>query len=113
AFAAVSARVAALAESPLRPYWQNAMLAAALDGLPHESPQAWARSAGIVTEWRVAGPFGRLPNVDFDRPWPPEQNGAALASQSVGEPFDFPDGLVEPPNYFENRGVFYASAEIT
>jgi hypothetical protein len=53
-----------------------ALVASAADGLAPNGiridlDQA-AHSAGLLTHWRVAGPFGRYNNVDFERRWPPE-----------------------------------------
>ncbi|HZS26795.1 MAG TPA: hypothetical protein VFB76_06165, partial [Candidatus Angelobacter sp.] len=49
-----------------------ALVAAAMDGQPKIDLDQAARSAGLLTRWRIAGPFGEYNNVDFERRWPPE-----------------------------------------
>jgi len=48
-----------------------ALLAAASDGANIDLDTA-ALSSGLITRWRIAGPFGRYDNIDFDRRWLPE-----------------------------------------
>lgn len=64
---------------------------------------------GAVSAWSLAGPFGALHALDFDRPWPPEQGalpGEApaplLGAPRPTRPLLAPDGLAsldgEPPD---------------
>src|SRR6185312_3106582 len=48
-----------------------ALAAAASDGADIDLDMA-AHSSGLLTRWRIAGPFGRYNNVDFDHRWTPE-----------------------------------------
>ena len=94
-------------------YLRAALLAAAADGAPGIAMQQVARESGLLTEWRVAGPFGRYANLDFDHPWAPEQDELANA-QSDGhavERVQFDDGRFRLPEYFARDGVFYAAVE--
>ncbi len=48
-----------------------ALVAAAWDGANVDLDTA-ANSSGLLTHWRIAGPFGHYNNVDFERHWLPE-----------------------------------------
>src|ERR1700730_14500492 len=48
-----------------------ALVAAATDGTNVDLDVA-AHSSGMLTRWRIAGPFGRYNHVDFERGWLPE-----------------------------------------
>ncbi|HEX4603101.1 MAG TPA: DUF3857 domain-containing protein [Candidatus Angelobacter sp.] len=48
-----------------------ALIASATDGANVDLDQA-AHSSGLITHWRIVGPFGRYNNVDFERQWQPE-----------------------------------------
>ncbi len=82
-----------------------ALVAAAADGVPFIDSGAIARADGLLTRWRIAGPYGHLSNLDFDRNFPPEKGDAA------GEPFDFANGEMRLPLELSRRGVLYASAD--
>jgi hypothetical protein len=114
-----------------------ALVAAAWDGARVDPDQA-ARSAGLLTRWRIAGPFGKYNNVDFERRWPPEtdrflkprypsdpepnvlkndrrMHGVITANRSAEiapERFWFRDGTITMPEYFPSSGVFYAAREV-
>ncbi len=92
-----------------------ALLAAAIDGTPGLSVADLARESGVVTDWRIAGPFGRYANVAFERAWDPERDGMARSSYGshIVEQFRFDDGKVAVPDYFPDDGVFYAVAKIS
>ena len=62
-----------------------ALVAAATDGLPRLDLDQAVRSAGLLTRWRIAGPFGHYNNVDFERRWPPEIDQLAR-QQYASEP---------------------------
>src|SRR5690349_13906043 len=113
------------------------LVAAASDGANVDLDQA-AHSAGLLTRWRIVGPFGRYNNVDFERHWPPEtdhsfrprypadpesnvlkndhsmRSGAKadLSAAIAPERFWFRDGMITMPEYFASSGVFYAAGEI-
>lgn len=90
-----------------------ALLAAAADGAPGIPMLQTARESGLVTDWRVAGPFGRYPNLDFDRSFDPESIGLGLpvvAGHAV-EALQFADGNFILPDYFGHEGVLYAGAD--
>ncbi len=112
-----------------------ALMAAAMDGHPKIDLDQATRSAGLLTHWRMAGPFGQYNNVDFDRRWPaevdqlsrqqyvdeastagpPEANRkkpAASDGNIKTERFWFRDGMLSLPDYFAGPGVFYAAGEV-
>lgn len=114
-----------------------ALLAAAADGANIDLDTV-AHSSGLLTHWRIAGPFGRYNNVDFERRWQPEterffraryaseQDQALLSAEYSGpavprenpsyitipERFWFRDGMIALPQYFASSGVFYAASEV-
>lgn len=102
----------------LRPHAQafllrSALLKAAMDGLRDVNASHVAGEAGILTDWRAAGPFGEYPNLDFPRAWPPQRDqlmGGASDGHRV-ELFRFDDGEFRLPEYFGKSGVYYAMAE--
>lgn len=115
-----------------------ALVAAAMDGQAKIDLDQTARSAGLLTRWRIAGPFGEYNNVDFERRWPPEvdqlsqeqySDEASIAGQPEAarkkvaasgefsktirtEHFWFRDGMISLPDYFSSSGVFYAASEV-
>src|ERR1051325_8470863 len=106
-----------------------ALVAAAMEGQPLTDLDQAVRSAGLLTRWRIVGPFGSYNNVDFERRWPAEmdllsrqQYGAsdeaktkkkasADSSLITVESFWFHDGMLSLPEYFPSRGIFYAAGE--
>ncbi len=80
---------------------------------PPELDQLLAsKESGLLTDWRVAGPFGKLP--DLERAWAPERD--QLRKMHYGDErivnLQFPNGRFELPARFARRGVFYASSEV-
>ncbi len=107
-----------------------ALVASASDGNPKLDLDDTARSAGLLTHWRIAGPFGQYSNVDFERSWQPERDqlsqgqysndgvsltkkkGPADASHTLlTERFWFRDGMLTLPEYLSGSGIFYAASE--
>ena len=114
-----------------------ALVAAAADGVNIDLDQA-AHSSGLITRWRIVGPFGRYNNVDFERRWQPEadpffrtqypieQNRDAIRTDShanvaarsdlshaiAPERFWFRDGMITLPEYFSSSGIFYAAGDV-
>jgi tetratricopeptide (TPR) repeat protein len=113
-----------------------ALVAAASDGANIDLDLA-SHSSGLLTRWRIAGPFGRYNNVDFERRWAPEteqvfreryavendsdskteRRGPVSAKDDlshniVPERFWFRDGMITLPDYFSSSGIFYAAGEI-
>src|SRR6476620_4236770 len=114
-----------------------ALVAAASDGASIDLDMA-AHSSGLLTRWRIVGPFGRYDNVDFERHFLPEterflreqyaaeqdsiilknEHRGATAAKSepphtiVPERFWFRDGMIALPEYFPSSGVFYAASEV-
>ena len=117
AFRAVAPRIRALAhaKSVQVNYFRSALLTAATDGLPGDSVHDLAREAGLLTDWRVAGPFGRFSNVDFDRSFEPEHDGlgGGVSGTLAVESVRLDDGNFILPDYFDRRGVYYAASEFT
>jgi uncharacterized protein DUF3857 len=115
-----------------------ALVAAAMDGQPKIDLDQAARFAGLLTRWRIAGPFGQYNNLDFERPWPAELDqvareqyssdgavagaadsgkkslpaGAKMARIVKTERFWFRDGMLSLPDYLSGPGIFYAAGEI-
>jgi hypothetical protein len=71
-----------------------------------------SKESGLLTDWRVAGPFGRTPNLD--RAWAPERD--QLRKLHYGDmpvrSLQFANGRFELPVRFRQSGVFYASSEM-
>jgi hypothetical protein len=95
------------------PPLSQALLTAAMDGTPGLNPYALARGAGILTDWRVAGPLGRraLAGVDAEELSRNDALAQPAVEERVVENFQFPDGTLTLPTYLTHRGTFYAAAE--
>lgn len=91
-----------------------ALVSAAADGDSAMDLDQASASAGVLTRWRVAGPFGHYSNTDFDHRWPPENDGFARTSYGAlqSEEFWFRDGIFNLPDYFSSSGIYYATSEI-
>jgi tetratricopeptide (TPR) repeat protein len=111
-------------------FLRTSLVVAAAEGAPGLALPELSHQAGIITEWKIAGPFGKYPNVAFDRVFAPERDGLAqtlyadatlppsMAGSSrvapvAAEYFSFDDGNVELPEYFSQAGIFYAAADVT
>ena len=91
-----------------------ALVKAGMDGARAVNVAAETKAAGILTDWRAAGPFGEYANLDFNRAWPPQRDllmGSASDGQQV-ELFHFDDGTFRLPGYFGHDGVFYAMSRV-
>ena len=93
------------------PDLELALLKAAMDGTPGLDASAAARSAGILTDWRVVGPIGARPLLDVDRQLisPADDLTQEYYAGRAVENFQFPDGWVRLPDYLQRHGVFYAA----
>ncbi|MGC2695872.1 MAG: DUF3858 domain-containing protein [Candidatus Angelobacter sp.] len=114
-----------------------ALVAAAADGNAKVDLDHAALSAGLLTHFRIAGPFGHYNNLDFERRWPPEidqlshqqyANDPAPATtqenqqkrltakatrlKTSTERFWFRDGMLALPDYLSGPGIFYAAADV-
>lgn len=89
-----------------------AIVAAAADGNSHLDLDKTAASAGLLTHWRIAGPFGRLSNIDFERSWPAESSQFWSGANPAVERFWFRDGMASLPDYLSSPGVFYAATDV-
>ncbi len=88
--------------------------ALARDSAPELNELMSARESGLLTDWRVVGPFGLHPSIDFDRQWAPELDQirrSAYGTRKV-EFFQFADGQMKLPAHLVRRGVFYASSQV-
>jgi tetratricopeptide (TPR) repeat protein len=96
-------------------FLRTALLAAAADGAPGINMEKVAREAGVMTQWRVAGPFGHYGSLEFDQHWAPERDALAQSTSDgrAVERLHFSDGTFHLPAYFARHGVFYAAAETT
>lgn len=96
------------------PELRFALVAAANDGVPELDQLESSREAGLVTDWKVAGPFGRHPLLDFDKHFSPEKD-ELQNRRSEGktiERLEFPSGRFVLPEYFSKRGVYYAASDL-
>ena len=93
------------------PELNAALLHAVMDGAPGLGPQALARASGVLTEWRIVGPLGRHPLLDFDRLSisPNDDLTQASYDNRAVENFEFSDGIISLPPYLPTRGTFYAA----
>ena len=73
-----------------------------------------ARESGLLTDWRIVGPFGLHPLIDFDRQWAPEHDHVSKSSYGLRkvEFFQFADGQVKLPSHLARDGVFYATSQV-
>ncbi len=115
AFAAIAPQLARLIEKrhPLAARIALTLLAAEADGYRGPPPATLARSAGLLTDWRLIGGFGKYPNTAFDRTWPPEND--LLSNTRYGkqfvERFRFDDGILTVPDYFGPSGIVFGSSD--
>jgi hypothetical protein len=102
-------------DSPYSKYLRGALVAAASEGIPGVSLLESAHAAGLLTDWRIAGPFGKYSNVDFDRVWPPETDSlrSDISGGMAVEQVRYDDGNLLLPEYFPHRGVFYAATKVS
>ena len=93
------------------PALHAALLRAAMDGTPSLDPYAVARAAGILTDWRIVGPFRPSSLSDIDDPVP---HGDDLSRGSYGshavENFQYPDGKIALPEYLARHGQYWGAA---
>jgi hypothetical protein len=91
-----------------------ALVAAASDGTPELNELQASRDSGLLTDWRIVGPFGTHPYVDFDHHWASERDGVGKSGYGGHkvEFFQFPDGQVRLPSYLSKDGVFYGSSHV-
>ncbi|HEY6970124.1 MAG TPA: hypothetical protein VJA94_13030 [Candidatus Angelobacter sp.] len=116
AFRAIIPRIQAAArrENACSSDLKLALVTAAADGESSLDLAEAAASAGLLTRWQVAGPFGHYSNADFDRQWPPETDrfSRAFYGKLQTEEFLFPDGFVTLPDYFSAPGIMYAASDL-
>jgi tetratricopeptide (TPR) repeat protein len=112
---AMLARFRNAGDHPHAGFLRTALAAAAADGAPGINLEKAARESGVMTAWRVAGPFGHYGNLEFDQHWAPEQDALAPPASDghAIEQLHFADGTFRLPDYFARNGVFYAAAETT
>ncbi|MGH9521637.1 MAG: tetratricopeptide repeat protein, partial [Terriglobales bacterium] len=115
-FVKVLPRVQAIAghENPQAEVLRAALVKAGMDGARGVNVSAVAKAAGIITDWRAAGPFGEYANLDFNRAWPPQRDllmGSVSDGQQV-ELFHVDDGMFRLPDYFGHDGIFYAMSRV-
>ncbi|HUI83470.1 MAG TPA: hypothetical protein VL240_04560 [Candidatus Binatia bacterium] len=94
------------------PELRAALLKSAMDGAPGLDAYSVSRAAGILTDWRIVGPFGhQLLSVSEQQPISPDDDLGRSSYQSRAvENFQFPDGWIVLPDYLSHPGVFYAAA---
>ena len=91
------------------PDLHEALLTAAMDGVPALDPYALSRGSGILTDWRMVGPLGLHPLLD-EQPVAANDDLARDSYQNRRvENFQFPDGRILLPDYMSRHGVFYAA----
>jgi tetratricopeptide (TPR) repeat protein len=91
-----------------------AEIAAIAEGATGPALSQLTQEAGLITNWRVAGPFGSYPNSAFDRTFAPEHDGLSQPSYDghVVESFQFPDGTFTLADYLPPDGVYYATSKV-
>jgi tetratricopeptide (TPR) repeat protein len=91
----------------------EALLQAAMDGVPGLNPYSLSRNAGILTDWRIVGPLSRRTLAGAAPQELPrnEDLSAPLVYERAVENFQFPDGSIRLPDYLTHRGVFYAASQ--
>jgi hypothetical protein len=111
-FRAQLPRVQKMASS--HPELRLALVAAANDGVPELNQLASSRDAGLITDWRVVGPFGKSALLDFDKKFPAENDllHSDRYGRKVVERMQFATGRFSLPDYFQHHGVYYADSEI-
>ncbi len=71
-----------------------------------------SKESGLLTEWRIAGPFGKY--GELEKQWAPERD--QLRKMHYGDhkvsTAQFPTGKFELPARFPRNGVFYAASEV-
>ncbi len=93
------------------PELHNALLQAAMDGASGVDPYTVARSAGILTDWRIVGPLHEHSVSSGGEPAisPADDLAKATYGNRPVENFQFPDGRITLPDYLSRRGTFYAA----
>lgn len=71
-----------------------------------------SKESGLLTDWRVAGPFGR--NNDMGRAYAPERDQLRKLRYDDMQVWNlqFATGRFELPARFPRHGLFYASSEV-
>ncbi len=95
------------------PDLQEGLLTAAMDGVPTLNPYAISRAAGILTDWRIVGPFSHEPlDLDDSISSADDLSRTAYFNRAV-ENFQFPDGRIVLPEYLSHHGTFYAAGRFS
>jgi hypothetical protein len=112
AFRERAATVKALSKD--EPTLRAANVSAASDGLDFYEMLAESRDAGLITDWRIAGPFGERSTIDLQKRWAPETDGLrkATSGRKKVESLQFPNGLFSLPAYMTKQGVYYAAGGV-
>ena len=86
----------------------------AQSGASEMSELTSARESGLLTDWRIVGPFGLHTAADFDRQWAPERDHISKSSYGSRkvESFQFANGQVKLPSSIACDGVFYAASQV-
>lgn len=97
-----------------RPAPRLALAEAAIDGASEMKELQASRDSGLLTDWRIVGPFGTHPYADFNRQWGPERDGIGKSSYGGHkvEFFQFADGQVKLPSYMAKDGVLYGLTQL-
>lgn len=73
-----------------------------------------SKDSGLLTDWRVVGPFGKTPN--FTRSWAPERDQMSKARYGTDRvlTYEFVTGKFELPSaaVHKAKGIYYASSEV-
>lgn len=95
-------------------YLRASLIAAASEGAKGLDLLSLSREAGLIDDWRIAGPFGRYSNVAFEQSWAPERDllKQEMSGGKAVERVRFEDGNFQLPDYFDHNGTFYAAATI-
>ncbi len=88
----------------------EALLAAAMDGVPGLDPYAVSRDAGILTDWRIVGPLSLHSLLDEQPAFHSDDLAQASYDNRLVENFQFPDGKIVLPDYLSRRGLYYGAS---
>ncbi len=71
-----------------------------------------SKDSGLLTDWRLVGPFGRTAN--FEHTWAPERDQLSKSRYGTDRvlSFEFVTGKFELPATHRAKGIYYASSEV-
>lgn len=91
-----------------------ALASAASDRAPELNLLEQSRDAGLITDWKVVGPFGKYALAEFDQSFAPERDQMRQMryERRTVERVRFADGQFKLPEHYRKQGIFYAVGEV-